>query len=72
MHLELRAKQLSPSLFAACMLSCIAPICAMHHTLQRYVDCVHPSGKIANHVLHVLFVATMYAVCLILYRYVCL
>jgi len=33
MHLELRAKQLSPSLFAACMLSCFAPICVMHHTI---------------------------------------
>jgi len=39
---------------------------------QRQVDCVQPSGMLANHVLHVLFVATMYAVCLILYRYVCL
>ena len=47
---------------------------AAYLVTQRHVDCVHPSGKLADSesVLHMLFVSTMYAVCLILYRYVCL
>jgi len=45
---------------------------ASYLVTQRHVDCVQPSGQLANYVLHVLFVATMYAVYLILYQYVCL
>jgi len=45
---------------------------ASYLVTQSHVDCVHPSGKLAIYVLHVLFVATMHAVCLILKRYVCL
>ena len=80
MHLELRAKQLSPSLFAECTMPCIAPICVMQHTLQRnamwiaYTPLESLQIQEAGHrfVLHVLFVVTMHAVCLILKRYVCL
>jgi len=59
---------------------CIAPICDMHSTLQRniiwiaYTPLESLQIQEAGHhfVLHVLFVATMHAVCLILKRYVCL
>jgi len=70
----------SPSLPAACMLPCIASICDMHFTLQRniiwiaYTPLESLQIQEAGHrfVLHVLFVVTMHAVCLILKRYVCL
>ena len=69
--------------WVTCKTAVSQPFCRMHDALhcsnmchaaylatQRHVDCVHPSGKLANFVLHVLFVATMYAVSLILYQYV--
>jgi len=47
--------------------------------MQHHLDCVHPSGKRADsrstyitNVLHVLFVATINAVCVMLSRDVCL
>jgi len=52
---------------------------AFYLAMQHHLNCVHPSGKRADskstditNVLHVLFVATINAVCLMLSRDVCL
>ena len=59
---------------ACCLASLQYVTCILPRNATCFLDCVHPSGKLADSgsVLHVLFVATMHAVCLILYRYVCL
>jgi hypothetical protein len=60
-------------------LHCLNMCHAFYLAMQHHLDCVHPSGKHAdsrstyiNNVLHMLFVATINAVCLMLSRDVCL
>jgi hypothetical protein len=60
-------------------LHCFNMCHAFYLAMQHHLNCVHPSGKRADsrstnitNVLHVLFVATVNAVCLMLSRDVCL
>ena len=74
MHLELRVYH-KPYCRMHAVLHCFNLCHAFYLAMQHHLDCVHPSGKRADsrstyitNVLHVLFVATINAVCLMLSR----